>query len=96
MTREEVYERLKTEVQSVEWEAIEPHQKREAVFLCAPEQDILDVGASIALDEIDHVKELMSQNKLYKITDEIAGDYSKSKKFLFIIIQPFVIVQEMH
>lgn len=96
MDQSEVYERLKEEIQSVEWEAIEPHFKREAVFVCAAELDLAEVGSYIATDEVDKVKALMSAGKLKKIEEEQADEFPANKKFLFIIVQPFVFVQEMH
>lgn len=96
MDQKEAYDRLKEEIQSVEWEAIKPHHEREAVFRCAPELDLAEVGSFIALDEVDKVKSLMSQGKLSKITEEQGEVFAPDKKFLFIIVQPFVFVQEMH
>ena len=96
MDATEVYNQLKEEIQSVEWEAIAPHHEREAVFLCAAELDLAELGSFIALDEVDKVKDLMSKGQLRKIEAEEGKAYASDKKLLFVIVQPFVFVQELH
>ncbi|MFK8138249.1 MAG: DUF2288 family protein [Bdellovibrionales bacterium] len=95
MTEEEISEKLKSELQTVEWEALESHLKRDGIILVDPTLDIIEIGLYLAMDKVDEVKSLMNSQKIIKVTDEMASEWKKERKFVFLIIQPFVIVQAM-
>lgn len=96
MKESEIYEKLKTELQSVEFSALQPHVQREALLVCDGSLDLLQLGVDLAMDRVETIKSLMQSGKIKKLSEGESQKISPDQKFLFLILQPFVIVQELH
>ncbi|MEE6250870.1 MAG: DUF2288 family protein [Bdellovibrionota bacterium] len=96
MQEESLYEKLKTELQTVEFDALKPHVDRDALIVCRPKLDIIQIAIDLAQDNVEKIKALMASGDLKKVTKEEAEEIPMDRKYVFIIIQPFVLVQAIH
>ena len=93
----ELEEKLKVEVETADWSMLEEHANRESVFLISDRYDLVKIGCAIAKDDSSLISTLLGNKELQKVTDEIAKKYKsdpKAKIFKFLIVQPYVIIQE--
>jgi hypothetical protein len=88
---------LAESLDEAEWEWLIPHVKRDAVILVAPKLNLLDVGIAIAGDNIPQVEQWIDQQFIAKPSDAQLGDWNAnpSKLFSTLIVQPYVLVQEI-
>ena len=49
-------EKLKNEIQQVEWEQLKPHQEREALVMVSQELALVEVALAFAEDDTKNVK----------------------------------------
>ncbi|MBW4478473.1 MAG: DUF2288 domain-containing protein [Tolypothrix brevis GSE-NOS-MK-07-07A] len=91
---------LRTELTQIldeaEWEWIIPHVQRDAVILVPIELDLLNVGIAIASDDTPQVEQWIDQQLLVKPSVTQIGEWNgdRTKLFLTLIIQPYVLIQE--
>ncbi|MEH2461232.1 DUF2288 domain-containing protein [Nostoc sp.] len=87
-----------------EWEWLIPHVQRDAVILVAPELNLVDVGVAIASDHIPSVQQWIDQQLITKPTTVQVGEWNsdafselrqRTKRFNTLIVQPYVLVQEI-
>lgn len=57
-----------------EWEWLIPHAQREAVVMVTPGLDLLDVGVAIASDNVPAVQHWISEQMIYKPSQEQIAD----------------------
>ncbi|MCH2534540.1 MAG: DUF2288 domain-containing protein [Bdellovibrionales bacterium] len=88
-------EKLEKEIQQVEWEQLKPHQEREALVMVSQELPLVDVALAFAEDDTKNVKKWMSQNLVYKPSATEMSRHPSQKNFKFVIVQPFVLIQEL-
>jgi hypothetical protein len=92
---------LRTELSSnldeAEWEWLIPHVQRDAVIVVAQDLDLLDVGVAIASDNISSVQQWIDQQLMAKPSTTQLGNWNsdRTKRFHTLILQPYVLVQEM-
>ncbi|BAY61561.1 hypothetical protein NIES22_16280 [Calothrix brevissima NIES-22] len=88
---------LTENLDEAEWEWLIPHVKRDAVILVAQGLDLLDVGVAIAGDNIPQVQIWIDEQLITKPSKEQLGEWNSNpqKRFQTLIVQPYVIVQEM-
>jgi len=93
----ELRDKLKSELETTDWLALEPHHGREALMIVHQDLDLLDVAVSVAQDNAEDIKKWMSEKKLQRPTEEQVETWKdlREKKYIFIIVQPFVFVQEV-
>jgi len=79
-----------------EWEWIIPHVQRDAVILVPIELDLLNVGIAIASDNTPQVEQWIDEQLLAKPSVAQIGEWNcdRTKLFLTLIIQPYVLIQE--
>lgn len=79
------------------WEWLIPHQEHDKVVLVTQQLDLLDVGEAIANDNVTLVQQWMSDMWVCKPSDEQVAVWNdnRSKRFNALIVQPFVLVQEI-
>jgi hypothetical protein len=79
------------------WEWLIPHQEKDKVLLVSQQLDLLDVGMAIANDNVVSVQQWMRDMWLYKpSTEQVAAwNHNRSKRFNALIVQPFILVQEI-
>ena len=96
MSKNELEEKLIKEIQSANWNMLEPHFKRDAVFLVSGDLDLVSVGLAIAGDQADLIKGWQEKNQFRRPNESEIELWKKdeSKNFAqFLIIQPYVIVK---
>jgi hypothetical protein len=92
---------LRTELSSnldeAEWEWLIPHVQRDAVIVVAQDLDLLDVGVAIASDNVSSVQQWIDQQLMAKPSTTQMGNWNsdRTKRFQTLILQPYVLVQEM-
>lgn len=94
---EDILNKLHDEIQSTEWEALKAHQDREAILMISSDLKLAEVGLLLAEDRVDEVKSLMKSGKLKRPTNDQleAWNSDPSRKFLFVIVQPYVLIQNV-
>jgi hypothetical protein len=88
---------LTENLDEAEWEWLIPHVQRDAVILVAPGLDLLDVGVAIASDNIPSVQQWIDEQLITKPSTTQVGEWNlnRSKRFSTLIVQPYVLVQEI-
>ena len=84
------------EIDEANWKLIAPHHERGAVFIASDQLDLENVAKVMGRDEVSTVEHWLASGELRKPAEEevtLWESDSESKKFLFIIIQPYVIIQ---
>lgn len=88
---------LKETLDVAEWSWLEPHMERESLVIVSQDLDILDVGVKIVEDDVNQVQEWITQELISKPTPAQckAWEANSSKKFTTLIVQPYVLAQEL-
>jgi len=92
-TREE----LALTVDEAEWDWLRAHLEWGGLIVVAPELDIVDAGMTIASDDTAVVGAWIAAGKLSKpsATEIGAWDGDRGRKFLTLIVSPYVLIQEI-
>lgn len=93
MNREE----LALSVDEAEWQWLKPHLERGSLITVAAVLDLAEAGERIAVDDTKVVGKWISSGKVGKPTAEniAAWDTTPKKKFLMLVISPYVLIQEL-
>ena len=94
---QEIQEKLKSESFDADWTMLEEHHQRGALVLVDASLDIFEVGAHLALDNVEVIKKYMEERKIEKVSDDMTLAWKKNetkKQFLFTIVQPYVLIQK--
>lgn len=88
---------LAENLDEAEWEWLIPHVQRDAVVVVANELDLLDVGVAIALNNVSTVQHWISEQLLAKPSTIQMSNWNgdRTKRFNSLIVQPYVLVQEL-
>lgn len=88
---------LAENLDEAEWEWLIPHVQRDVVVVVAQPLDLLDVGVAIASDNTVVVQNWISEELLAKPSATQLSDWNgdRTKRFNTLIVQPFVLVQEL-
>lgn len=88
---------LKESLDEAEWNWLIPHADRDAVIVVATELDLVDVGVAIVNDNTASVQQWIAQQLLYKpsLEQKIVWDTNQGKRFNALIVQPYVLIQEL-
>jgi hypothetical protein len=88
---------LANNLDEAELDWLKPHIQKDAVILVVPELDLLDVGVAIASDNTMSVQHWIGEQLLVKPSPEILNRWNANpqQKFQAMIIQPYVLVQEI-
>ncbi|GAC1465172.1 MAG: DUF2288 domain-containing protein [Chamaesiphon sp.] len=80
-----------------EWDWLIPHVYRDVVVVVAQKLDLLDVGVAIATDNVSSVQHWMSEQLIAKPSPAQmqAWNGDRTKRFNALIVQPYVLVQEL-
>jgi hypothetical protein len=80
-----------------EWNWLAPHARRDSVIVVGPELDLLDVAVAIANDNTTSVQHWIAEALIYKPSPTQLSDWNQNqtKRFSALIIQPYVLVQEL-
>ncbi|MBE9204947.1 DUF2288 domain-containing protein [Nostoc sp. LEGE 06077] len=88
---------LTESLDEAEWEWLIPHVQRDAVILVAQGLSLLDVGEAIASDNTQSVQQWIDEQLIGKPSIDQVGEWNcdRQKRFNTLILQPFVLVQEI-
>ncbi|BAT53252.1 hypothetical protein NOS3756_22110 [Nostoc sp. NIES-3756] len=88
---------LSETIDEAEWEWLIPHVKRDAVIVVSLDLDLLDVAEAIANDNIPSVQRWIDEQLISKPSNQQLGQWNNNqqKRFNTLIIQPYVLVQEI-
>lgn len=91
-TREE----LATKVDITDWLALRAHLERGGVIVVDPLLELTEVGAALAVDDVQKVQRWLSSSLLSKPSLEQIQkwDADNGKIFNCLIISPYVLIQE--
>ncbi|RCJ28837.1 hypothetical protein A6770_00050 [Nostoc minutum NIES-26] len=96
---------LTQSVDEAEWEWLIPHVQRDAVIVVALGLDLLDVGEAIVNDNTSLVQQWIDEQLIAKPTTAQIGEWNSdafgglrqsTKRFHTLIVQPYVLVQEIN
>ena len=88
---------LAKDLDQAEWEWLIPHVKRDSVLIIAKELNLVDVGIAIASDNLLSVQHWISEQLIQKPSETQLSDWNSSpqKRFNTLIVQPYVLIQEL-
>lgn len=94
---EDIRAELEEMLDEAEWNWLQPHADRQALVVVGQELDLIEVGVAIASDNVQSVQHWMGEQLIYKPSPEQVADWNgnRSKRFNTLIVQPFVLVQEL-
>ena len=89
--------KLEKEVIEATWKALAPHEERGVLICVARSLFLTDVGTAVAINDTNLVSKWMEEGEIFKPSPEQKELWSQAplKLFSMIIVQPFVLVQEM-
>ncbi len=89
-------EELALSVDEARWAWLRAHLERGGVIVVARGLDIVEVGMKLAADDTDSIAGWIASGKVTKPSAEQIGAWNgdREKRFLCLIISPYVLVQE--
>jgi len=89
--------KLKLEILEALWTDLKDHAQRNAVFILSTELDLLEAAQKMIEDDAVTVAKYVQTGRIARPTPELMKlwDASKHKSFRFVIIQPYVMIQEL-
>jgi hypothetical protein len=87
---------FQNEIDDANWDMLEPHAKRGALFLVDADLKLDIVAKAVAEDKVEMVKLWLDSEKLKQADEKQQDDWSKDSTkmiFQFVIVQPYVLVQ---
>ena len=91
---ENLFEKLKNDIDKAKWELIAPHHERQSAFVISNELTLEAVGLAMARDESNYVREWIQQQKLLPPTEDQVHTWEEDEtEFNYLIVQPYVIFQ---
>lgn len=93
-----LHTQLSQDIDLARWSWLESHAQRDAIVLVNPALGLADVGVAIATDNTQIVQHWIAEQLLLKPTQTqiIEWDAQKVKEFNALIIQPYVLIQEVN
>ncbi len=78
------------------WHDLKDHLERDAIIVVHPELDLSDVANNVTADRATVIQDWITRQQLGKPTaDQIAAwNAMPTKEFQFVIVQPYVLIQE--
>lgn len=97
MSETKKMEELALSVDEAEWQWLKPHLERGSLITVAAVLDLAEAGERIAADDAKLIGEWIANGKVGKPTAEqiAAWDATPKKKFLMLVISPYVLIQEL-
>lgn len=97
MTGTRTEEELALTIDEAEWQWLKPHLDRGALITVAASLDLAETGERIAADDSARIAAWITAGKIGKPTAEEINkwDSEPDKKFLTLIVSPYVLIQEL-
>jgi hypothetical protein len=92
----ELRDKLRSEIMAGGWDLLTEHHGRGALFVVAPDLDLLEVALAVAEDRVDDVRGFVDSGKLVRPAPAQVDPRSGSApRFQFVIVQPYVLAQQI-
>ncbi len=93
----ELRSQLVEALDEAEWDWLEPHAKRDSVIIVSAALNLIDVGEAIANDNVTYVQRWIAEALIQKPSPDQLSDWQqdRAKRFNALIVQPYVLVQEL-
>lgn len=93
----ELRRKLQSEVGTAGWAPLEPHYRRDALFLVDGSLDLIDAALAIAQNDTRVVQRWIEAAELVRPTAEQVQRWQTEGHggFRFVIVQPFVLAQPL-
>ena len=87
--------KLKAELREIEWAALRPHFERDVVIVVSPELELVDVAEKVASNSQVEIAKWIQSGGISKPSIGELGAWEKNldRRFIFLIIFPFVLIQ---
>lgn len=83
----------KLEILETTWVDLEPHHKRDALFLISPEVGLQNAAEAIAADQGNVIAAWLHSQHIARPNDAHVAALGKCEKLRFAIVQPYVLVE---
>jgi len=92
-----LYENLAEQIETAHWKLLEEHHKRGALINVSESLDLVQVGVDVAEDNVESIRQLMSDGQIGRPTDGQVESWDKEEElsFKFLILQPYVLCQKI-
>jgi hypothetical protein len=89
-------DKLSLEIDIAQWQWLEPHSQRDALFVVSRDLDLVEVGEKLAADDADTVQRWLASRLVQKPSSEQLASWGKesSRNFKMLIVSPFILIQE--
>ena len=94
---DDLHDRIKLEIFTGLWQDLKAHcLERDAVIVVAPDLDLVVAAEKVAKDEVKSVQAWIQSGRFARPTSEQLKSWESNpqKSFRFVIVQPYVLVQE--
>lgn len=93
----EMRESFKRDLAEVCWQDLRIHLQRDAIILVAADLDIIQVAVAVAEDDSRQVEAWITGGEIGKPSRRQLDDWEQDleKRFRMLIVQPFILVQEI-
>lgn len=84
------------EIDEANWKMLTTHHERGAVFIVSDRLDLADVAKVMSRDQVTVVEGWLESGDIRRPSESELTEWEsdcEAKKFLFVIVQPYVIVQ---
>jgi len=96
LNAEELRQTLNIESGKLEWHELQVHFARGIVIVIDTSLDLIDISSKLVNDDKQAVEKLMSENKIWRATDDDAKRWVKNTPvFWAVVVPPWVLVQEV-
>jgi hypothetical protein len=84
-------------IDEAEWDWLTPHARRDSIIVVEQALDLVDVGMAIANDNTTSVQHWIAEDLIHKPSPTQLADwnFNQTKRFNALIVQPYVLVQEL-
>ncbi|MCD6186912.1 MAG: DUF2288 domain-containing protein [Desulfuromusa sp.] len=91
-------ESFKRDLAEVNWRELKIHLQRDSIIIVAAELDLIEVAVAVADDDKTRVEIWIAENQLAKPTAEHLERWQQESgnRFQMLIVQPFILVQEIN
>lgn len=89
---------LQEAIDEAEWNWLEPHAQRDSIIVVSPGLSLVDVGVAIANDNTLYVQRWIEEALIQKPSPAQLHNWTqeRSKRFQALIVQPYVLIQEVN
>ncbi|MBW2461124.1 MAG: DUF2288 family protein [Deltaproteobacteria bacterium] len=91
-------DKLASEIAPIQWQVLEGHHRRGALFIVDPAVELVDVAVAMAEDRADAVEGWLDAAQIARPADEDVHAWTPEEgaRFLFVIVQPYVLAQRLN